>query len=125
MVRNISAALNAFRGLIMVNAQNDDLRAIAKLMKEQLFKNNTLQDYIGGDLTTTTRSQSKNFSDEDIEFPKIDWDILQSSFFDVWQSKTYTEEHLDENGNYVIQVALENSEVSCYCIQSRHFNAIH
>ena len=32
MIKIISAVLNAFRGSIMVNAQNDDLHVIAKLM---------------------------------------------------------------------------------------------
>jgi len=125
IVRIISAALNAFRGPIMVNAQNDDLCAIAKLMKEQLFKNNTLQNDIGRGLIST-RSHWKNLDDEDIEFPEIDLDILRSLFFGTYQikqSKTYTEEHLDENGNYVIQVAPENNEVLRCRIQSRHSNA--
>ena len=125
MVRVISSALNAFRGPIMINAQNDDLCAIAKLMKEQLFKNNTLQDDIGCGLIST-RSHWKNLDDDDIEFPELDLDILRSLFFGIYrikQSKTYTEEHLDENGNYVIQVAPENNQVLSCPIQSRHSSA--
>ncbi|CAF1504733.1 unnamed protein product, partial [Rotaria sordida] len=125
MVRIISAALNPFRGPILVDAQHDDLCAVAKMMKEQLSKNNTLQDDIGCGLISS-RSHWKNLDDEDIEFPEMDLDTLRSLFFGIHQikqSKTYTEEHLDENGNYVIEVAPGNNEVLRCRIQSRHSKA--
>ena len=90
----------------MINARIDDSWAIAKLLKEQLFKNNTLQDDISRGKMSTGLLW-KNLDNEDIELPEIDLDISLSSLFGIYQiqqSKTYTEEHLDENGNYVIQV---------------------
>ena len=84
-----------------------------------------MQDDIGHGLIST-RSHWKNLDDEDVEFPELDLDILRSLFFGIYQikqSKTYTEEHLYENGNYVIQVASENNEVLRCFIHSRHSNA--
>ena len=65
----------------------------------------TLQDAIGRGLIST-RSHWKNLDDDDIEFPELDLDILRSLFFGIYQikqSKTYTEEHLDENGKEMCQ----------------------
>jgi hypothetical protein len=56
----------------------------------------------------------------------MDLDILRSLFFGTYQikqNKTDTEDHFDDNGNYVIQVAREDAEVLRCRIQSRHLNA--
>jgi hypothetical protein len=125
MVRIISAGLNAFRGSIVANADNDQLHMIAKLMNEQKSQNNTLKYYIDRGLIRT-RSHWRNMDDESIVFPEIDLDYLRELFFGTYQikqSKTYTEEHLDEDGNYIVQVAPEEGEIIRCRIQSRHSNA--
>ncbi|CAF1117341.1 unnamed protein product [Rotaria magnacalcarata] len=127
MVRIISAALNAFRGPIMTNAQDAELHTIAKMMKEQMLKNNILLDDINRGLISS-RSRWENLDEQDIEFPEMDLNNLRSLFFGTYQikqSKTYTEEHLDDKGNYVIQVAPEDNEFLRCRIVSRHSNATH
>ena len=126
IVKIISAALNAFRGSIVNDGQDFESDSIAKIMKEQLLKNNTLLDDINHGLISS-RSHWKNLDDQSIEFPVLDLNELRSLFFGIYQikqSRTYTEEHLDDNGNYIVQVAPENSELLRSRIQSRHSNAV-
>ncbi|CAF4044121.1 unnamed protein product [Rotaria sp. Silwood2] len=125
IVRIISAGLNAFRGPIISNVDDDQSKMMAKLMKEQKSKNNTLKCDIDRGLISS-RSQWKKLDDENIVFPEMDLDHLRELFFGTYQikqSETYTEEHLDEEGNYVVQVAPEEDELIRCRIQSRHSNA--
>ena len=95
-------------------------------MKKQLLKNNTLLDDINHGLISS-RSHWKNLDDQSIEFPVLELNGLRSLFFCIYQikqSRTYTEEHLADNGNYIVQVAPENSELLRCRIQSRHSNAV-
>ena len=125
-VKIISVALNAFRGPIVNDGQDFEPDSIAKIMKEQLLKTNTLLDDINHSLISS-RSHWKNLDDQSIEFPVLELNELPSLFFGIYQikqSRTYTEEHLADNGNYIVQVAPENSELSQCRIQSRHSNAV-
>ena len=126
IVKVISAALNAFRGPVITNAQDAESLSIARRMKEQILKNNSLLEYVNRGLIST-RSHWKNLEDSDVEFPEMDLNYLRSLFFGTYQikqSQTYTEEHLDDKGSYVVQVAPENNEFLRCRIQSRHSNAI-
>ena len=53
IVKIISAALNAFRGPIVNDSQDFESDSIAKIMKEQLLKNNTLLDDINHGLISS------------------------------------------------------------------------
>lgn len=125
MVRIISACLNAFRGPIVVNADNDQSRVIAQRMTEQKSQNNTLKYDVDRGLISA-RSRWKKLDDESIAFPEVDLDDLRELFFGTYQikqSRTYAEEHLDEDGNYIIEVAPEEGEIIRCRVQSRHSNA--
>ena len=57
----------------------------------------------------------------------MDLNCLRSLLFgqyQIKQRKTYTEEHLDDKRNYVVQVFPENNEYLRCRIESRHSNAI-
>ncbi|CAF1274669.1 unnamed protein product [Rotaria sp. Silwood1] len=86
---------------------------MGKLMKEQKSKNNTLKCDIDRGLISS-RGEWKKLDDENIVFPEMNLEHLRQLFFGTYQikqSETYTEEHLDEEGNYVVQVAPEEDEM--------------
>ncbi|CAF1555268.1 unnamed protein product, partial [Adineta ricciae] len=124
-VRIVSAALNYYRGPIGVNTINTIDTALAQYMRQQLGRNNTLQDRLENG-ALSSRSRWEKIEDSTFAFPRMSLSDIRQLFFGTYQIKTgryYVEEHFDKNGDYIIEVDSSNDNIVRVNIQSRHSNS--
>ena len=125
-VRIVSAALNWLQGSIVKAHNTFHTDRLAKLMKDRLHRNSYLANLVEqGKLSPKQRWQK--IDEIDFDFPEMDLEELHQLFFgsyQIKQSQTYTEEHLDVNGDFAIQVSKERDEIIRCAIRSRHSNSI-
>ena len=108
-MRITSAALNKYCGSILKNVNNAENQNLACFMQYRLTENNKLLEKIQLS-KLSVKQRWKNIDDIDIDFPEVNMNILRQLFFGTYQIKqsvTYTEEHLDAHDDFVIQVSLE------------------
>ncbi|CAF2155112.1 unnamed protein product [Rotaria magnacalcarata] len=124
-VRIVSATLNWLRGSIIKDHNTNHMDRLAKLMTDRLAKHNYLATLVEqGKLSTKQRW--KKIDEIDFDFPEMELEDLRQLFFgsyQIKQSQTYAEEHLDVNGDFAIQVSKETDEIIRCAIQSRHSNS--
>jgi hypothetical protein len=88
--------------------------------------NTLLQRIKDGTLSAWTRWK-KTIEDADFDFPELSIEHLRRLLFGTYQikqSKTYVEEHLDSNGNYIIELEGSGDDILRCTIRSRHSNAV-
>ena len=123
-VRIISAALNCYRGPIGVNTVNSDDTALVKYMPHRMGRNNMLQDRLNNG-SLSSRSRWEKIEHSGFDFPQMSFNELRQLFFGTYQIKTgrcYVEEHMNNDGDYIIEVDNSNDNIVRACIQSRHSN---
>ena len=72
-------------------------------------------------------SLEKSIEDADFDFPALSIEDLRRLLFGTYQikqSKTYVEEHLDSNGNYIIELEESDDDILRCTIRSRHSNVV-
>jgi len=72
------------------------------------------------------RSRWKKSEDINFEFPKMSLDDLRLLFFRTYQIKqarSYVEEHLDADGDFIVEISNSIDDIVRCSIQSGHSNA--
>ena len=72
-------------------------------------------------------SLEKTIEDADFDFPELsieDQRLLLFGTHKIKQSKTYVEEHLDSNGNYIIELEESDDDILRCTIRSQHSNVV-
>ncbi|CAF1398772.1 unnamed protein product [Didymodactylos carnosus] len=109
-VRITAAALNKYRGAIVQNKNSEEDKKLAELMKSYVAQNNTLLEQVASG-KLNARQRWLPIGSIDFDFPEMDLDDLRKLFFGCYQIKqttTYAEEHLDVHGDFAIQVSRES-----------------
>ncbi|CAF1166276.1 unnamed protein product [Didymodactylos carnosus] len=92
-----------------------------KSSRSRTGKSKSASSIFSGKLSS--KSKWEKIDEADFDFPVLDLDDLRSLFLSVYQikqSRSYTAEHLDDDGNYYIEIKpYENSLIRC-AIRSRH-----
>ena len=124
-VRMVSAALNCFRGSIIKDHNTVYMDKLAQLMMVHFKENNYLASLVEqGKLSA--KQQWKKIDEINFDFLEMDLEDLRQLFFGTYQikqSQTYAEEHLDINGDFAIQISKETAEIIRCAVQSRHTNS--
>jgi hypothetical protein len=126
-VRIVSASLNYCRGAIFTNANSPYHQKLAKIMRTRLMDRNILQHDIETGLISSRSRWRKVAYTDDFEFPELSFDdlcLLFVSTYKLKQARTYTEEHLDPAGDYVVELETNYHDILRCTIQSRHSNAV-
>jgi hypothetical protein len=94
-------------------------------MRDQMGRNNILQRRLdNGSLSSSSRWQ--RIEDSNFDFPRMSLNEIRELVFGTYQIKTgrcYVEEHMNSDGDYVVQVDNSNDNIVRASIQSRHSNA--
>ncbi|CAF1349519.1 unnamed protein product [Didymodactylos carnosus] len=125
-IRITAAALNKYRGAIVQNKNSEEDKKLAELMKSYVAQNNTLLEQVASG-KLSARQRWLRIDSTDFDFPEMDLDDLRKLFFGCYQIKqttTYAEEHLDVHGDFAIQVSRERDDITRCAIKSRHSNAV-
>lgn len=124
-IRILSAALNCYRGPIGTDHLNEDDSALAQQMRSMVNRNNALFDRVMiGSLSSRVRWQ--RIEDVSFDFPALSIEEMRELFFGTYQMKmarAYVEEHMDDDGAYVIEIDNTETNILRANIQSRHSNA--
>ena len=100
----ICALLNQYRDKVIKSTANDYWKAL-----EMLKKVNTLNELseIARNYNKRTKKNRVQSDPLKVNFPKLSESYIKSLTFGVYQLKqarSYTNEHLDENGNYIFEI---------------------
>jgi hypothetical protein len=121
----ISTALNHFQGPLIPNAANDKFEKTSRMMKNRTTQRNIMFEKVqNGELSA--RSRRKKIEDINFEFPKMSLDDLRLLFFRTYQIKqvrSYVEEHLDADGDFIVEINNSIDDIVRCSIQSGHSNA--
>ena len=96
-------------------------------MRSRVTNRNVLQQLVLAGVISTRSQWSKKIEDVNIDFPELTLDdiyLLFLSTYKIKQAPAYVEEHLDEDGDYVVEIEDHNDFILRCTIQSRHSNAI-
>ena len=124
-VRIVSAALNCYRGPIGQDTINANDEELAQYMRDQIVRQNLLAAHVSVG-TISARSQWQKIEESTFDFPKLSLNDICQLFFGTYQIKrarTYVEEHMDPNGQYIIEVSASNDNIVRCSIQNRHSRA--
>ncbi|CAF1406262.1 unnamed protein product [Didymodactylos carnosus] len=118
----ISAVLNAYRPRTTESVDPQAQKTLAMSTEQRAAMQNDLKKRVeSGKLSS--KSNWEKINEADFDFPLLDLDDLCSLFFRVYQlkqSRSYTAEHLDDDGNYYIEIKpYEHSLIRC-AIRTRH-----
>lgn len=120
-VQIVCAMCNKYRPVFAACSLDDD--ELAKKLKALVQKSNTLQKKVEEKLSTR-RAIWKAMDDDALEdFPKLSEDHLRDITLGVYQlkqAKSYTQEHLSEDGKYEFSIHKEDDSLIRVRIQSRH-----
>ena len=125
-VRIISAALNCYRGAIVKAHNTPEMDKLAELMSQRMNEKNALEEAVR-QRKYSTRQKWDKIDEIDLDFPEMELDDLRELFFGSYQIKlcaSYAEEHMNEDGDFLIQVSKETDKVIRQQIQSRHSNSV-
>lgn len=120
----VCAIINAFRSTYVQDFKHDD--EIAKIMIERKNKNNSLEKK----LDNKEFLKIKNWKELDGAVTALDFPILSKhqieeltiGTFQVKQAYSYTNEHIDENGQYQVFISTKEDGLLFASIQSKHSN---
>ena len=87
-------------------------------------RNSMLPDRLNNG-SLSSRSRWKKIEDSSFDFSKISFNELRLLFFGTYQIKMercYVEEHVNSDGDYIIEVDNSNSNIVLACIHSRRSN---
>ena len=124
-IRIVSAALNCYRDPIGQDTINTNDEVLAQYMQDRIVRQNLLAVYVSTG-TISARSRWQKIEESTFDFPKLSLDDIRQFFFGTHQIKmarTYVEEHMDHNGQYIIEVSASNDNIVRCSIQSRHSRA--
>ena len=94
-------------------------------MRDQIVRQNFLAAHVSAG-TISARSRWQKIEESTFEFPKLSLDDIRQLFFGTYQiemARIYVEEHMDPNGQYIIEVSASNDNIVRCSIQSRHLRA--
>lgn len=124
--RVTSAALNAFRPPLITTTQHDTELAAEMLQKAEHSRNELQAKVERGPLSSRGRWTPMDAQDAVPDFPSLCIQQLQDMTYGTYQlkqAKSYTREHMSEDGEYSIDVHLHAPGLMRSRIQSRHINA--
>ena len=126
-VRIISALCNKFRPAISTGNVDEDIRVACK-MKVLRQASNILQQRVdeeGLDKRSYkwVKMETENAAHDFPQYTEEDIRELTLGVYQLKLAKSYTQEHLNENGEYDIFVSDEDPSLLCAKIQSRHISA--
>jgi len=119
--KNICAIINKFRPQIANSNDQENEVAYKKMMiiakKENLFAKKAVafKQFIS--------KKKKQFDPSTISFPMLTEEYIQHLTFGIYQLKqarSYTNEHLDEQGNYMFELYEEEENILHVKLKSRH-----
>ena len=96
-------------------------------MRTRVEYRNVLQQRIAAGTISTRSRWKKLIEDADFDFPELSHDDLCLLFLTTYklkQAQMYTEEHLDREGDYLIELEGNDDGLLRCSIQSRHSNRI-
>ena len=95
-------------------------------MRTRVTQCNLLQQSIEAGLISSRARWQKAIEDADFDFPEISFDDLCFIFLSTYKIKlapAYVEEHLNQEGDYIIELNDNSSNILRCTIQSRHSNS--
>lgn len=117
--RIFCALINRYRPDRVVDKHDDD-RQVAKMLS-LVEKTNQLKKFADEHKRLSKKNTRQDISS--IDFPILTEDFIRSLTFGVYQlkqAKSYTREHLDENGDYTFEVFQLQAKIIREKIESRH-----
>lgn len=126
-MRIVSATLNHYRGAVFINANSSYHQKLAQVMRTRLMHRNVLQQRVEMGVISTRSRWKKTIEDADFDFPELSLDDLYLLFLGTYKIKlarTYVEEHLDREGDYIVELDDNTDDILRCTIQSRHSNSI-
>ena len=96
-------------------------------MSARISLHNTLLQRIKDGTLSARTHWKKTIEDADFDFPELSIEDLRRLLFGTYQikqSKSYVEEHLDSNGNYTIELEGSDDNILRCTIRSRHSNVV-
>lgn len=99
---------------------------LAQVIRNRQRDCNLLQEQVQRGLISSRSRWKNTIENVDFEFPELSYDDLRSLFLGVYKLKlasAYVEEHLDDDGNYLIELDTNHDDILRCTIQSRHSNA--
>jgi hypothetical protein len=100
---------------------------LAQIMRARITKQSLLQQLINTGAINSRSRYKKKIEDVDFDFPMLTLDDLHLLFLSTYKLKlapAYVEEHLDDDGDYIIEVGDDDDLILKCIIQSRHSNAV-
>ncbi|GBP88771.1 hypothetical protein EVAR_65370_1 [Eumeta japonica] len=121
-VRIICAVLNAFHPARIKNTEDDEI--IAQRMLDLVERPNYLKQMVEEKGWMRKKAIWTKLTDTDLQdFPRLTWDELRQltiGIYQLKQSQSYTQEHLNEEGMYSIYIHREDDSVLRVQLRSRH-----
>lgn len=121
-VRIVCAMLNAFHPTRITNTEDDEI--IAQRMLDLAKNPNYLQQIVEEKGWAKKKIIWTKLVDADLQdFPHLTWDELRQvtlGIYQLKQSKSYTQEHLNEEGLYSLYIHREDDSVLRVQLRSRH-----
>jgi hypothetical protein len=111
---------------MLVNVDSPYHQKLARLMRARRTRRNILQQRVEAGTLSTRSRWKKTIEDVNFDFPELSLEDLRLLFFGTYkikQARTYVEEHLDPDGDYIIELGDDNDDILRCTIQSRHSNA--
>ena len=127
-VKIVCAICNKFRPSLSVdNTHNTDDLQLAAQMIGMSFTQNQLRDRVARDGLDKRNVKWVKMDGADVTFPKLEEQSLRDITLGVYQlklPKSYTQEHLDEDGNYEIMINNHMDGTLHARLQSRHTSSV-
>lgn len=118
----VCAILNAFHPRRVINVEDDEI--IAQRMLDLVKEPNHLKQMVEDKGWAKNKAIWTELTDTDLQdFPRLTWDELRQLTLGIYQikeSQSYTQEHLDEQGMYSLYIHREDNSVIRIQIRSRH-----
>ncbi|CAF3712090.1 unnamed protein product, partial [Rotaria socialis] len=127
IVRIVSATLNGYRAGVFIDPNSSYHQKLAQVMRTRLMHRNVLQQRVEMGTISTRSRWKKTIEDVDFDFPELSFDDLCFLFLGTYKIKlarTYVEEHLDQEGDYTVELDANTDNILRCTIQSRHSNAV-
>ena len=125
-MRIIRAALNCCRRAMFIDSNSAHHRKIAEIMRLRVSNQSELQKLVEAGAISSRSRWEKRIEEADFEFPELileDLHLLFLGTYKIKQAPIYVEEHLNQDGDCMIEIGDENDFILRCSIQSRHSNA--
>ncbi|CAF2141157.1 unnamed protein product [Rotaria magnacalcarata] len=127
IVRIVSATLNRYRAGVFIDPNSSYHQKLAQVMRTRLMHRNVLQQRVEMGTISTRSRWKKTIEDVDFDFSELSFDDLCFLFLGTYKIKlarTYVEEHLDQEGDYTVELDANTDNILRCTIQSRHSSAV-